>query len=237
MKLAQHSVSRMLRLGSAAIVINALTACGGGSGTSPSANINGTAAIGAPLAGATIQLTCKNGATTTTTNAAGAYSATFAFDAPCVLTGTGGGTVLHSFAAGSGTYNLTSLTELLVNYLAAQLGTTANGLLTGIASNTAFQSALANSTVILNAEAAVAQIIKNTYGITLSSSAFLTTAFVTGQPGPDADLDKLQSAGALSASGEPAATLLQKTITAGAANPIKSGGGGATGGTGGTGGT
>jgi len=112
-------------------------------------------------------------------------------------------------------------------------------LLAGITSNPSYQSALSNSTVIANAQAAVVTLIKNTYGITLSSSSFLTVSFTPGQPGADADLDTLQTAGAISANGQPAASLAAAAIAAGAAAPISGGGGGggATGGTGGTGGT
>ncbi|WP_244285701.1 carboxypeptidase regulatory-like domain-containing protein [Caballeronia concitans] len=237
MKLFCLRARRAFCLGSIAVAINVLTACGGDSGSSPSGNINGTAAIGAPLGGAAIQATCKNGSGTTTANAAGVYSVTFRFDGPCTLTATSGSVVIHSVAAGPGTYNLTPLTELLVAYLAAQLGTTVNGLLTGIQNNTSFQSALSNRTVLTNAEAAVAQIIKKLYGVNLSSTAFLSTAFVTGQPGIDADLDKFASMGAIDATGKPSTALLNAAIAAGAAAPIRGTGGNPTGGTGGTGAT
>jgi hypothetical protein len=239
MKLPDMTVMRALRLGSIAIAASALVACGGGSGggSSPTATIKGTAAIGSALANATIQITCKNGATSTTTDANGAFSATFAFDSPCLLTATGSTVVIHSLAEGPGTYNLTSLTELLLTYVAAQLGTNLNGLLAGFQSNAAFQNALSNTTVITNAETAVATLVKNTYGVTLSSSAFLTTSFVPGQPGPDADLDALQAAGALGSTGAPVSSLVTAAVSAGALNPISAGGGQPTGGTGGSGGT
>ena len=62
---------------------------------------------------------------------------------------------------------------------------------------------------------------------------------VLGQPGADADLDTLLTAGAITANGQPAASLTAAATAAGAAAPISGGGnsGGATGGTGGTGGT
>ena len=70
----------------------------------------------------------------------------------------------------------------MLNYIAGQLGTTVSGLLSGITANASYQSALSNSTVIANAQAAVAQLIKTTYGITLSSSSFLTVSFTPGSP-------------------------------------------------------
>ncbi|OAJ59427.1 hypothetical protein A6V36_27690 [Paraburkholderia ginsengiterrae] len=238
MKLLNGATLRTLQFGSIVLATSALVACGG-SGDSPGATVSGTAAVGAAMANASIVLTCKNGAGSATANANGAYSATFKFDGPCSITASSGATALHSFAAGAGTYNVTPLTELLLDYIAAQLGTTVSGLLAGITSNVSYQNALSNSTVIANAEAAVAALIKKTYGITLSSSSFLTVSFTPGQPGADADLDTLLAAGAITSNGQPVASLTAAATAAGAAAPISSGGtgGGATGGTGGTGGT
>ncbi|MFP3564955.1 carboxypeptidase regulatory-like domain-containing protein [Paraburkholderia sp. SIMBA_030] len=238
MKLLNGATLRTLQFGSIVLATSALVACGG-SGDSPGATVSGTAAVGAAMANASIVLTCKNGTGSATANSNGAYSATFHFDGPCAITASSGATTLHAFAAGAGTYNVSPLTELLLSYLAGQLGTTVSGLLSGITSNATFQSALSNSTVIANAEVAVAQLIKTQYGITLSSSSFLTVSFTPGQPGPDADLDTLQTAGAITANGQPAASLTTAATAAGAAAPISGGGngGGATGGTGGTGGT
>ena len=135
---------------------------------------------------------------------------------------------------------MTPLTELLLSYLAGQLGTTLDGLLAGITTNATYQSALTNSTVIANAETGVAKLLQSMYGVTLSTSSFLTTSFTPGQPGADADLDALQTAGAITSNGQPAASLTSAAVAAGAAagSPASSGASGtgsATGGTGGTG--
>lgn len=239
MKLPEMISVQVLRTGAMAIAASVVTACGGGGGSPPPATINGTAAVGAALVDATIQMTCKNGSASTTTDSNGAFSATFAFDAPCILTASGGTVVIHSLASAPGTYNLTSLTELLLSYIAGQLGTTLNGLVTGMQNNASFQSALTNSTVIANAETAVATLVKTSYGVTLSTSAFLTTPFVPGQGALDADLVALQTAGAISpTTGEPTPALANAALVAGAAAPISGGGGKSpTGGTGGSSGT
>lgn len=236
MKLLNGATLRTLQFGSMVLAASALVACGGGgsSGGLATSTVSGTAAVGAALANASITLTCKNGSGSATANSNGAYTATFAFDGPCTITATNGAVTIHSLAAGAGTYNVTPLTELLLDYLAGQLGTTVSGLLAGITSNASYQNALSNSTVIANAQAAVVKLIKDTYGITLSSSSFLTVSFTPGQPGADADLDTLQTVGAITANGQPAASLAAAAHAAGAAAPIT---GGATGGTGGTSGT
>jgi hypothetical protein len=235
MKVLDAATSRTLQFGSIFLAAVALTACGGG-GNPALGSVSGTAAIGAPLANASIQLACKNGSGSATANANGAYSAAFNFDGPCAITASSGAVTIHSFAAGTGTYNVTPLTQLLLSYLAGQLGTTVDGLLAGITSNASYQSALTNPTIIANAQAGVAKLLKTMYGITLSSSSFLTVSFTPGQPGADADLETLRAAGAITSDGQPAASLAAAAVSAGAASPIAgSGSNGATGGTGGTG--
>lgn len=237
MKPLKTFTSRTLQFGSIALSATMLVACGGG-GSPALGTISGAAAVGAPLANASIQLSCKNGSGSAVANSNGAYSAAFKFDGPCAITASSGAVTIHSFAAGSGTFNVTPLTQLLLSYLAGQLGTTVDGLLAGISTNASFQSALTNSSVIANAQAAVAQLLKTTYGITLSSSSFLTVSFTPGQPGADSDLDTLLAVGAITSDGQPAASLAAAAVAAGAASPISgNGNSGATGGTGGTGGT
>ena len=244
MKLLHGAKQRTLQLGAVALATSLLAACGGGnsSGSAPSATVSGTAAVGAPMANASITLSCKSGASSATANSNGAYTATFAFDGPCVITATNGTATLHSFASGAGTYNVTPLTELLLSYMAGQLGTTLNGLLGAITTNTTYQSALTNSTVIANAQNSVAQLIKTQYGVTLSTNSFLTVSFTPGQAGADSDLDTLQTKGAITSSGQPAPSLSSAAVSAGASAPLGSGSSGgttgsgsATGGTGGTG--
>ncbi|MEW6345013.1 MAG: carboxypeptidase regulatory-like domain-containing protein [Paraburkholderia sp.] len=241
MNLLNAVTLRSLQFGSAAFAVSALVACGGG-GASPTGTVSGTAAVGAALANAAIQLSCKNGSGSTTANANGAYSAAFQFDGPCSITATSGAITIHSFASGSGTFNVTPLTQLLLSYLAGELGTTVDGLLAGIATNSTYQNALTNSTLIANAENGVAKLLQSMYGVTLSSNAFLTVSFTPGQPGADADLDALQTAGAIGSDGQPAAALTSAANAAGAVVGGQSSGGSsqtgtATGGTGGTGGT
>jgi hypothetical protein len=241
MKLLNTASLRSLQLGSVALATSALMACGGGGGLA-TGTVSGTAAVGAALANASIQLTCKNGSGTTTANANGAYTASFKFDGPCSITATNGSITINSFASGSGTFNVTPLTQLLLSYLAGELGTSVDGLIAGIATNATYQNAVTNSTLIANAENGVAKLLQSMYGVTLSTNAFLTTSFTPGQPGADADLDALLAAGAIGSNGQPSTALVNAAIAAGAAvgNPSSSGSSGtgaATGGTGGTSGT
>ncbi|CAG4897071.1 hypothetical protein [Paraburkholderia gardini] len=113
----------------------ALAACGGG-GSSPSAgsgsasvNTTGTAAIGSPIIGGSVELKCASGTTTsTTTGTDGSWNVSLkSTDYPCVARVSGGqvngsalASVLHSVAAASGTTNITPLTDIMVGVLGQQ---------------------------------------------------------------------------------------------------------------------
>ena len=243
MKHFNAAVPRALFVGTVALATITLVACGGG-GSSPTATVKGTAAVGAALPNASVQLSCKNGSGSATSDANGAYSASFHFDGPCSITASSGGITIHSFASGAGTFNVTPLTQLLLSYLAGYLGTTVDGLLAGVSTNATYQSALTNSALINSAENSVAKLLSSMYGVTLSTNAFPTASFTPGQAGPDADLDALQAAGAIGSDGQPAASLVSAASAAGTAAGVAAGAtggsgspGGATGGSGGTSGT
>lgn len=106
-----------------------LVACGGGDNTAPpsSLTITGTAAKGAALAGAKVDVKCVGvGLASATAGSSGAYSLTLdGASLPCALRATGTeGSVFHSAVAddgqgGSHTANITPLTEMMVAKLAA----------------------------------------------------------------------------------------------------------------------
>lgn len=128
--------TKIARLALVASMCAALVACGGGGGSSPSAgsgtvsvNTTGTAAIGSPIIGGTVQLKCASGTTTsTTTGVDGTWSVSLkATDYPCVTRVTGGtangvalAPALHSVAAAPGTANITPLTDIMVAVLGKQ---------------------------------------------------------------------------------------------------------------------
>lgn len=114
-----------------------LAACGGGGGTAASGaggsgnagnsaaaasnfSLNGVAAVGAPLIGATVTSKCASGANqTATTSATGAWSLTISGSLPCAIqvangtvNGAANARVLHSYAAASGLVNVTPLTDM-----------------------------------------------------------------------------------------------------------------------------
>lgn len=126
-----------IRLMLVAAATAALTACGGGSdapattSTTPptitptvTTKIAGTAAVGAALPNATVQIKCATGSGTATTAADGTFSVSIDNAVrPCVLSvATPSGTTLHSvLEAGTGTAavaNITPLTELITASLA-----------------------------------------------------------------------------------------------------------------------
>lgn len=100
----------------------ALAACGGGGSSPPPAplKLTGTAAKGAALAGALVQVSCATGSGSATTAADGSYTVSIDGGAlPCVLRAPlGDGSFVHSAIGGSGsgdfTVNISPLTELVV---------------------------------------------------------------------------------------------------------------------------
>ncbi|RDJ97322.1 hypothetical protein [Paraburkholderia lacunae] len=220
-----------------------LAACGGGGGGSGANNMpttmafSGTTATGKALANAAIRIDCVHGSTSVAADSNGNYHATLGAVPPCLITSTSGATVLLSTAFAGGTYNVTPETDLLLSYLAAQLGTTESGLVAGIPTDTRIQQALANQNNVLTAETAVVQNLQQRYSLTLTTPNFLTSAFVVGQPGVDSDLEALRTSGAIDANGEPDPAAISLMTTAGAAHPIATSPASGTGGTGGSGGT
>ncbi len=103
----------------------AIAACGGGGDDAPppaatppaTDTITGTAAVGAPVAGATVTLTSAAGTTaTTTTSATGEYSISIESAPPYLLkVATSSGGTLYSFSSSGGVANLTPLTTLALH--------------------------------------------------------------------------------------------------------------------------
>jgi hypothetical protein len=210
-----------------AALLAMLAACGGGGGSGSGANtatsmvtMSGTAASGKALSGAALSFVCSHGTATATADANGNYSATFTASPPCVITATANGIALHSLAFAGGTFNTTPETDLLLSYLAAQLGTTQVGLIAGFAGNSRFQQVLASQLDVSNAQSAVVASLQQRYALTLSTPAFLTTSFTAGQPGIDGDLDALEKAGAIDSNGQPDAAAVTLIATAGAGQPL-----------------
>ncbi|WP_114814477.1 hypothetical protein [Paraburkholderia kururiensis] len=197
-----------------------MDSCGGGTGPLPSVGVSGTAATGRALAGAVVSFGCADGSASTTSDSGGRYNVTFNASLPCILAASSGGTTLHSVMFAGGTFNTTPQTELMLVYLAAQLGTTVSGLVAGLPNNTRFQQALSNGTNVLAAQSAVVTNLQQRYAVTLAQPSFLTTPFVVGQPGVDSDLDALAKAGAIDSNGMPDAAAVSMMTQAGSTHPL-----------------
>ncbi|MBV8247104.1 MAG: hypothetical protein JO200_01500 [Comamonas sp.] len=117
-------MSTMARVAATFVLPTALVACGGGGGgeqpKTSTLKISGTAATGAAMAGAAINVLCAAGSATANAGPDGSYTASIPDGAlPCVLSASSGGTTLHSILGGSGqtssaTANITPLSELLI---------------------------------------------------------------------------------------------------------------------------
>ncbi len=118
-----------------------LAGCGGGGGGSPtSSTLGGTAAVGFPIVGGTINVRCAAGSAISpaTTNSTGDWQVTVSGQTlPCAVQVSGGTinsvantTSYHSIATALGTVNITPLTDLMVANLAgaATLGAWFDGL-------------------------------------------------------------------------------------------------------------
>ncbi|MFM0625167.1 hypothetical protein [Paraburkholderia xenovorans] len=207
-----------------------LVACGGntcislggcvGGNSVPDVTLSGTAATGRALASAAVSVRCAQGSGSALSDGGGRYTLTFNAALPCILTVTSGGTSLHSLAFAGGTFNTTPETELMLAYLASQLGTTETALIAGFPSNAQFQQVLANQADVLAAQSAVVTNLQQRYALTLAAPAFLTTPFNVGQTGVDSDLDALAAAGAIDASGMPDQAAVALLSAAGLAHPL-----------------
>ncbi|SDC59204.1 hypothetical protein [Paraburkholderia lycopersici] len=207
-----------------------LTACGGnacigldncgGANVTPNVAISGTAATGHALANAAIAFSCVQGSGSTSSDAGGRYTITFNATPPCILTVTSGGTSLHSLAFAGGAFNTTPETELMLVYIASQLGTSESGLIAGFPTSSQFQQVLANQADAQAAQSAVVTNLEQRYAVTLTAPVFLTTTFTVGQAGVDGDLDALSAAGAIDANGMPDQTAVSLLSAAGLAHPL-----------------
>lgn len=108
---------------SVALAAATLAACGGGGGTPAGPTLGGTAAVGAPIVGGTVKVTCAGGsALQTLTSSAGTWSVSMSGRTlPCAVQVSGGtiggvanGDFYHSIALALGTVNITPLTDLVV---------------------------------------------------------------------------------------------------------------------------
>lgn len=240
------------RMRAVTLIVSAVTmsACGGGGGggvgnssVPMTVSMSGTAATGKALSNALVTINCARGNVSTSTDVNGAFGASFMATFPCLITATSGATQLHSVAFTNGTFNVTPETELMLAYLAAQMGTNITGLLAGLTSSATIEQVLGNVGDIQNAETVVVQSLDQSEHLTLTTAAFLTQSFVVGQAGEDADLEMLKTAGAIDTNGEPVSSVMTTITTAGAAHPIaispatvSGGSGGQAGGVGGMGG-
>lgn len=125
---------KVVKLGVAAAAIALIAGCGGG-GSAPqvaSVNLSGTAAVGAALAGADVQIKCAEGSGATTTSTTGGYTVSIeGAKLPCIIkvtgtTNSGAAVTLHSVAepAAAGAdgdttivANVTPVTEMIVAQL------------------------------------------------------------------------------------------------------------------------
>lgn len=190
-----------------------LAACGGGDGSSaPVLTLKGTAATGAPVNGGAVTATCKTGTGNATSNSDGSFTVTITNGAgPCLLAilPVGSTTPIYSITSGAASTqiaNITPMTNLLVSYLRSVPGMTA-------ASPAEWFNSPAAKLLLADPVALTKRVTEDFIpamkvllpSLSLSNIDFLSTAFT---PNPansatDADLEKLKTAGIVTATGAP----------------------------------
>ena len=169
---------------------------------------------GNDCAGGTVTASCKTGTGTAVSNLDGSFSVVVSNGVgPCLLaiTPTGGAT-LYSVTSGSGatqTANITPMTNLLVSYLRNVPG------MSGAADPVAWFALPAVKALLADTAALTARIVNDFVpalkallpSLSVVNADFLFTAF-TASPtssATDADLEKLKTAGIVTATGAPSA--------------------------------
>jgi len=217
------TVSRKFNWMVIAGTVAVVSACGGGGGSSSSSSsltIQGTAAVGKALDGAAISIQCKQGSASTTSANDGFYTATISNGkAPCVITATKSTLSLKSITPGAGIANITPLTDLLTNYLATRAGTSVSNLL----SNSTGTAILSDTKAIADAQTEIVNVIKTNFGVTVSTTNFLTATLTTPSGGTqsdaDKDLDLLTNQGVLTSGGTASTNVVTATQTNAAQQP------------------
>lgn len=189
-------------------VVLGLTACGGGGSDGGSSNpnvggppqsVSGTAAKGAVLAGAAINLTCANGAllTGTTSSAGGYVTSAVSIAYPCIGTAVavGGSPSYRGVLFSGGVANFSPLTDMLVQTVlaAAASGSASLSLadfVTKMAGDATFSASVTSSTnvaayraVVINtvsAQLAATKSPTEIAAILAAASTFDSTPFVAG---------------------------------------------------------
>lgn len=190
-----------IKPGLALMLAAALAGCGGGSDSDPgelpgSVTITGTAAtviagsnVNA-IGGAAVVATCARGSASAMTNADGTFSVTVAKPgvAPCVLQiFRTDNTSWRSLATGSGNFNVTPMTELLVQYISAQITTPAVPISSGtvnpanLLSSSPLFVKLVSTPALLNNSIARAAEIARTFPAPASPALQVPSDYLTGQ--------------------------------------------------------
>ena len=209
------------------ISLLALAACGGGGGggSSSELTLSGVAATGAAISGGTVEVKCKNGSGTATTNADGTYSVTVADGAqPCILRAVDPVTKVELFSiveSGGTTANITPVTSLVV---ANTLGDTPS------AAFSSFNSAVHDKITATNISSAVTRIQAATAaigpdadmtGIDIMKGSFTAATESAGGDANDKKIDALMAA--LTAADKKISDLSEQLKTATTSNAAASG--------------
>jgi hypothetical protein len=234
-RISPRPLPGVLAVGGLAVL---LAACGGDDAPErPRVTITGTAAVGAAMINRPVAVVCQTGSGATITDDNGKFSV--AIDAavgPCLLSTTvavTGGATLRSLAKGDGTpANITPLTELLTQYVAAQAGAGANAGVppTAIVTNAKVNKVMTDAAALANSVNRLLSAVRTgagSAGATLAIPVdFLTanlvaksTANAVGNE-QDVILDTLRARNLVAATGAPSAAVVNAVTADALANPV-----------------
>jgi len=256
--MTNFTLSTSSKLVASAILAVGLMGCGSGGGGGGSSlpgtavTLSGTAARGAALANAAIDITCANTERVqTTANASGAYSVPATVVYPCVGTATAGAISYRGILFSGSVANFTPLTDLLVETVLAASATgptslTVASFLELARTNSTFATSVTSASNALTYRNAVINVVRaqliaagrtpEQADATLAAAAnFNSVAFVIGSA-QDQVLDNTGPI-ILNVNGTVKITVIVSAKNSGDSLPAPTTGNSGTGGTGGTGGS
>jgi hypothetical protein len=181
------------------LITTGLTACGGGGGTTANnITLQGVAATGAAISGGTVDVKCKNGTGTASTNADGTYTVTVADGAqPCILRAIDPVTKVELFSiveSGGTTANITPVTSLVVANTLGDSPSTAFASFNSTVHNKITSANISSAVTRVQAATAAIGADADMTGVDIMKGSLTAATDSTGGDATDKKIDALMAA-------------------------------------------